>query len=160
MTQTDLRVIEFLNEFKIARTSTLAQLFYQSQRAAQRRLHALAASGKIKRIMAGEYLYFTKMPKQTLHALTLTDYIRDVSKRARIDVMQAEYKCGGVRCDALLVVNGIPKFIEVQLSGPPDTQKYTHLKLSQDWRKHFKVFPEPVYVGGSSYVSAMNCTGC
>lgn len=160
MTHTDLQVIEFLNEFKIARTSTLTQLFYHSQRAAQRRLHALTKSGAIKRIKAGEYLYFTKMPKQTLHALTLTDYISEVSKTHKIDAMHAEYKCGDVRADALLCVDGEPRFIEVQLSGPADTQKYTRLKISQEWRKHFKTFPIVDYVGGSSYVSAVRCTGC
>lgn len=156
MTQTDLQVISFLGEFKIARTSTLTQLFYHSQRAAQRRLYALAKAGKIKRMKAGEYLYFITMPKQTLHALTLTDYICEVSKNHKIDAMQAEYKCGDVRADALLCVDGELQFIEVQLSGQPDTQKYTRLKISQDWRKHFKAFPQVVHVNGSNYASGMS----
>ena len=94
MTARDLRVIEFLQEFKIARTSTLSNLFYNgNKRVAQRRLKVIYDSKEAKRIFEGEYIYYSTLPTQYLHALTLTDYVAYLAKRNRLDLNTARAEC-------------------------------------------------------------------
>jgi hypothetical protein len=152
MTARDLRVIEFLTEFKLARTSTIANLFFGgNKRVAQRRLKVLSDSKEIKRIFEGEYIYYSTLPTQYLHALTLTDYIAFLAKKYNVDLStsKAEYMCGKTRADALLTLNGRPCFIEVQLTDMADIKKYVNLKVSGEWEKTFSVFPSIRILGNA-----------
>ena len=144
MTIRDLRVVEFLQEFKIARTSVLSSLFFGgNKRVAQRRLKAIVDEKAINRVFEGEYVYYSKLPKQYSHSLALTDYIAYLAKEYSIDLAsaRAEYKCGDARADALLTISGKPCFVEVQLTDAADIAKYLALKTSRAWENSFKSFP-------------------
>lgn len=146
MTARDLQVIEFVNDFKVARTSVIAKLFYGGNlRVAQRRLQAIFEERKISRVKDREYIYYTKTPQQYKHSIAITDYLAYLSRTHQIGDFRAEYKCGEVRADALVAVDEKPAFIEVQLSGHPDIKKYLSLQVSKVWQKEFDVFP-PIYL--------------
>lgn len=142
MTARDLQVIEFVNAFKLARTSTIARLYYgDNMPIAQRRLAAITAEKKVQRVMGSEYIYYTKMPKHFAHSLAVTDYLCYLSKAHKIRDMRAEYKCGCVKADALVLLDERPTFIEVQLTGQPDMVKYLSLRVSKEWQDYFDQFP-------------------
>ena len=146
MTVRDLRVLEFVSDFKVARTSTIARLFYDNNlRVAQRRLQEMITEKKINRVKEDEYVYYIKTPSQYKHAIAITDYLAYLSRSHKIADCRAEYKCGNLRSDALVALDEKPALIEVQLSGQPDINKYLTLKLSDAWQHDFKTFP-PVYL--------------
>ncbi len=70
----------------------------------------------------------------------VTDYLCFLSRGHRLEEMRAEYKCGCVRSDALVMLDGRPTFIEVQLSGQADLLKYLSLRVSKEWQDHFDRF--------------------
>ena len=143
MTARDMRVLEFINAFKLARTSTLARLFYDDNLPiAQRRLTAMATEKKVQRVKGSEYIYYTKMPKHFNHSLAVTDYLCYLSREHDVREMRAEYKCGNVIADALIALNGKVTFVEVQLTGQPDLLKYLTLRVNKEWQNHFEQFPE------------------
>jgi hypothetical protein len=145
MTIRDIKILEFLNEFKTARTSTLTDLFFDGKkRVARRRLKILTEKKQINRAKEGEYVYFSKLPTQYLHALLLTDYIAYLSKKFTLDLnnTKAEFKCGKIRSDALVILNGKPCFVEVQLTDAADINKYLSLKVSKEWENYFTSFPQ------------------
>lgn len=143
MTARDMRVLEFINAFKLARTSTIAKMFYDGNlRVAQRRLQAMYDEKKTSRVKEGEFIYYTRMPKHFDHSLAVTDYLCFLSQEHEVREMRAEYKCGNVKADALIALDGKPAFVEVQLTGQPDMIKYLSLRVSKEWQDYFEVFPE------------------
>lgn len=143
MTARDMRALEFVHAFKLARTSTISRLFYDDNlRVAQRRLQAMFDDHSIKRVKEKELIYYTRMPRQFNHALAVTDYLCFLSRKHTLEDLRAEYKCGCVRSDAFGMVNGRPSFIEVQLSGQADMLKYLSLRVSKVWQDYFEEFPD------------------
>lgn len=141
MTARDMQVIEFLSGF-VGRTSTLARFFFDSNlRVAQRRLQAMTTQKHIKRVKADEFIYYTKRPKHFTHALAVSDYLCYLSHSHKITEMRAEYRCGNVQADALVLMDNKPTFVEVQLTGYPDMLKYLTLRVSKIWQDYFQEFP-------------------
>lgn len=146
ITKRDAQVINFISDYKVARTSTIASLFYTSYQVAARRLVALVSSGELQRERDGwsaEYVYYIKKPKQIRHALTVTDFYCALSKQTKIAKFIIEPKLGNVRPDAVVgfSVNGINRLalLEVELSNKGfDSAKYARF----DWQKYFPVRPE------------------
>ena len=164
MTARDLQVLEFVNAFKLARTVTIARLYYgDNLRVAQRRLQAMYDENKLQRVKDKELIYYARMPKQINHALAVTDYLAYLSRSHELRDYRAEYKCGNVKADALVSLDGRPTFVEVQLTGQPDMIKYLSLRVSKEWQDYFEHFPEvrlmsdktPKNVGIAVYV---DCT--
>lgn len=149
ITKRDAQVINFVEQYKAARTSTLA-MFYPSYQVAARRLAAIISAGELKRERDGwsaEYYYYIKKPKQLRHALTVTDFYRELSKQATIKKFIVEPVLGAIRPDAVIgfVQDGQSKLalLEVELSNKGfDADKYQRF----DWQKHFPVKPELIIV--------------
>jgi hypothetical protein len=157
----DLECIAFVETFHIARTSTLATLFYNGNtKIAQRRLAIIAKHNQLKRAQFdahAEFLYYSKTPTQLSHCLTRTDFIAYLSKEVKkIIDWEFPFECGKVRPDARLrYMNhmGAVKdaLLEIQLTGAPDIEKYSDLKRGSDWVSRFETFPKLLIVCDENY---------
>lgn len=152
ITKRDKRVLEYLFDYKCARTSTIA-MFYPNIKIARNRLKILFDSHEIGRArdsINAEYIYYLNKPKQLRHAVLLTDFLREFSRIATIETCKTEVSIGNVRSDALIgyTRKGVRNiaFIEVQISNSAlDIQKYEKLYYSKEWEK--KKFPQfPVII--------------
>lgn len=149
ITQRDIKVIKFIEKFKVARTSTVQQLFYPSVRIAQRRLREITNQGFLKRsqtIINQEYMYYIKKPKQLLHSILLTDFYREIDKLVRIEYFENEVQIDEIRPDGILAYKFQGKayiaFVEVEISNKGlDINKYLKLLNTNRYKKYFPTFP-------------------
>ena len=77
ITKRDLKVLNFIDEFKVATTSTIQELYYPSLRVAQIRLKKLCENNDLKREryhFTQEYIYYFNKTKQQRHDLILTNF--------------------------------------------------------------------------------------
>lgn len=160
LTTRDLKIIEFLEDFKIARTSTIAELFCKDDaeksalRVAQRRLSEIYDYQEIKRVrdnITSEYLYYIHKPKQLKHRLMLTDFYREFSKLVKILDFKNEVAIENLRSDGLVVYKYQNKtyvaFVEVQIANKPlDIKKYLMLLRAGKYEKYFPVFPKLIAI--------------
>lgn len=150
LTKRDIMVIDFLDEFKVASSDTLQELFFPSVRVAQRRLSAIAEAGYINRSRDGfgsAYIYYLKKPKQLRHSLTLTDFYREAHKVVDVCKFIKEPALGSVIPDGLIAFESNQRkrlaFVEVELSNKGfDVDKYNAF----DWKHHFPVEPELIVI--------------
>ena len=153
----DQKIIEFLNEFKIAKVTTLQKLFFPSLRAAQMRLIKLHQAKILKRIRdpySFEYMYFVnRKPVQIEHSLKISDTIAEMSRIVDIAIMQSEYTIENIRADALIGYIYKEKkyvaFLEVELSYnnlKKKIDKYEKLYASEKWKNYFPNFPKLILV--------------
>lgn len=150
-TERDQAILDYLDEFKVATTSTLVTLFFSNYRYGAKRLALLAKRGDVTRARClgdnYDYVYYVgRRPKQLLHRLYLTEFHRELSKIARVVKIIPEYVCGNVRADGFVAYElqgeRYIAFVEVQTRNfPLDTGKYRQLLLSGEWKRHFPVFP-------------------
>ena len=152
LTDRDQQILDFLNDYKCASTSTLANIFFKgSKRPCSRRLQQLREHGFIKssqEFVCLEQIHYTnKKPTQLKHSTILTNFIGMLYK-SDIEILKdkVEFKIDNIRSDLLLVcnVNGKTKiyFVEVCNTKKFDVKKYIKLKESNNWRKIFPVFPQ------------------
>lgn len=154
VTKRDLQVVEFLEKFHIATTSTIETLFYPSNRVARNRLNALVDAKMVKRDRAGiscEYEYYIRRPAQYRHSLLLTDLYREMHRRTELYKFIKEPKIGDIRPDALAgyKANGVAEvaFVEIEISHKGlDIEKYERLYYSGEYRKYFVDFPKLIVV--------------
>lgn len=144
LTSRDYKVIEFLERFKIATTSTIAQvLFNGCKRSCQNRLKVLIQEKKIKRIrpnVNADYIYFIKMPKQRKHSLYISEFYGEYAKTHDVYMFVPEVPLTNIRPDALIITrngNGYESyFLEVELSNKGlDYKKYEKYYLSGAWKE-------------------------
>jgi hypothetical protein len=149
LTARDLLAISFVEEMRAVKTSTLTYLYYKNSRVAQKRLQQIVdlnylKLGKLTR--NSEYIYFKKSPPQIMHSLLLSEFIGLLSRKYEITYCKREYECGNVRADALIrfMANKTEMcgFVEVQLTGKPDIQKYKKLKSTSAWVEVSDTFPQ------------------
>lgn len=149
ITKRDAQVIDFVERYKIARTSTLVT-FYPSYQVAARRLAAIVKTGELRRERDGwsaEYTYYIKRPKQYRHSLLVTDYYCYLAKRATIVKFVIEPQLSDIRPDAIIgyVQNGKNHLalLEVEISNKGfDCNKYKQF----DWQDHFPLRPELIVI--------------
>jgi len=150
ITERDSEVIKFIEQFKTAHTSTIAELFYPSLQVAQRRLKILHRDKVIKReryYVSDEYFYYIKKPKQIRHKLILTDFYREI-KMIGLDIQffQNEMNLGDIIPDGILAFKYKDKnyiaCVEVEISNKGfDISKYKRFFKSEEYKKYFPVFP-------------------
>lgn len=158
-TEIDNKIIEFLDEFRIASTSTIHELFCKntSLRNCQYKLRKLIKYNEIKRKrehISDEYVYYVKYPKQTKHSLVLTNFYRELHKMAEIVGFKREYSIGNLRADAIIGYkyqdmdkNVIMAFVEVQTRKEKvDVEKYERLYYQSEWKNTFDTFPQLIAV--------------
>lgn len=150
ITDRDRKVLDFLNKFHVARTSTIEQLFYPSGRVARRRLAELYEHGEVKRERDGpgaEYIWYYKRPKQFLHNLLLTDFYRDLTRKYNVTNFVKEPSICDIRPDALIRYNGKTAFVEVEASHKSlDVDKYERLLKTGTYKKYFDVLPPVILI--------------
>lgn len=154
ITKRDKKVIDFLEQFKIANTSTIHELFYPSLRVAQNRLKTLTDHKAIKRTrnhINMEYLYYIKKPRQIKHRLLLTDFHRELNKMVKIIDFQNEFIIEHLRADGFVAYKynnkGYIAFIEVEISNKSlDINKYKKLFKEGKYKLYFPVFPKLIVI--------------
>lgn len=150
ITKRDASVIAFVDMIKIAKTSTISRLFYPSYTVAARRLSEIVRQGELARNRDGwssEYVYYRRKPKQIRHAITLSDFYRELSNQAEIKKFIVEPTLGDIRPDAVVgfVADGKERIalVEIELSNKGfDYHKYAAF----NWQKFFPAQPELIIV--------------
>ncbi|MGJ0846604.1 hypothetical protein ACR77J_07940 [Tissierella praeacuta] len=149
VTERDKKVINFIEENKIATTDAIAEIFYPCLRVAQHRLKLMYDNKLIKRdrdYYTSQYYYYLKKPKQIKHSLLVTEFYKNLNKIADIKMFRSEFIIENIRSDAFVAyeVNNIKKiaFVEVQISNTKlDIEKYEKLFKSGKYKSYFPVFP-------------------
>lgn len=161
ITKRDEEIIKFLNDYKCANTSTIANIFFNgSTRPCNRRLKNLREHGFIKSsqefVCLEQIHYINKKPTQLKHSCIVSNFIGELYKN-NIEILKTkvEFKIGSVRSDLLLVckIDGKTKifFIEVCNTKNFDLDKYLKLKNSYIWKEYFPVFPSIIVVSDKPY---------
>ena len=152
LTERDNQIIEFLNLYKCATTSTSSDLFFNgSRRPTTRRLKHLKEHGFIK--SSQEYVsieqvhYINKKPTQLKHSCICSEFACKMKLENNVIKEKIEFKIGNIRCDILMITSD-PKiyFIEVCNTKPFDINKYIKLKRSMVWKDIFPVFPDIIVI--------------
>lgn len=149
VTNRDKEVLLFIEKFKVATTDTIWQLFYPSLRVSQTRLKLLHDNKLIKRDrdhFTSQYYYYIRKPRQLRHDLLLTDFYREMDRKAEIELFKKEFTIGDIRSDGLIAYKNNHKrfiaFIEVQISNTPlDIKKYEKLYKTKLYKNYFPAFP-------------------
>ncbi len=150
ITKRDLEVIKFIEQFKVARTSTIQELFFPSLLVAQKRLKTITEHGFLKRdraIINQEYFYYIKKPRQLIHSILLTDFYREIHKLGlQIEYFDNEVTLEDIRPDGLLAYRykdrAYISFIEVEISNKGlDIDKYKRLYATGIYKAYFPSFP-------------------
>lgn len=155
VTGRDRKAIDFITKMNCVSTKTIHELFYPSLRVTQNRLKLLTENKILKRDrdhFTSQYYYYPDVkPKQVYHNLLLTDFYKELNKRATIEVFIKEYSIEDIRPDGLVIYTKDNKsyiaFVEVELSNTPDIGKYEKLYKSDKYKTYFKgVFPLIYYI--------------
>jgi hypothetical protein len=154
VTRTDDLALNFLAEFKCARTRTLAKLFYPSLRDAQYRLANLNKHKFVQRdalFYNKEYVYFLKKSSQLRHQMILSDFYCELKSQAIINKFKVEPTISNIRPDALIAYTHDNKtvvaFLEIELSNKGlDILKYENLYKSEEYKIVLPIFPKIIVV--------------
>jgi hypothetical protein len=155
VTDRDRRAIDFITRMHCVSTKTIHELFYPSLRVAQNRLKLMTENRLIKRdrdhFTSQFYYYAESKPKQVYHNLLLTEFYKELSKIATIEIFKKEYTIEDIRPDALVVYTIHGKsyiaFIEVELSNIPNIVKYERLYKSGNYKQYFNnIYPLIYYI--------------
>ena len=149
LTRRDFEIIEFLDQYKVASTSTIQTFFFPSLSATRKRLKAMHEMNKIKRIrdnINNEYIYFTKRPKQMNHSASVTSAYSYLIKNYNLQKFKLEPSMGSIRPDALFgVVDNKNSFIcclEIELSNNVGKiKKYNTWIKSNEYKSYLPVTP-------------------
>lgn len=163
VTDRDNKIIKFLDEYKLATSSTIANIFFNgSIRPTTRRLKLLREHGFIKSyqefISLEQVHYINRKPSQIKHTVIATNFISKLyENNIEILKLKKEFKIGTIRSDLLLVCRINKKtyiyFIEVCNTKPFDEKKYIKLKDSNLWKEYFPVFPSIIVISEKENIS-------
>ena len=142
-------VIEFIQNYKIARASTLIELFYKNPIVGRRRLTELVRLKELKRERpnnTSEFYYFIKKPKQIIHSILVTDFYAFLNKYSKIEKFKIEVDCGSIRPDAVFIYEKdgrrLPGFLEVEISNKGfDYAKYERYIRAREYEQKFHIIP-------------------
>ena len=142
----DKQIINFLQEFKIADTNTIARLFFPSVQSCSKRLKKLTDARKIyhkRDNILQQYQYYTKYPTNVKHSLAISKiYSLIVASGYQVLKVKREYtikyRDKELRCDLLVIIRNkqgkvVPIIFEIELSKCYDN-KYT-LYISKGYYK-------------------------
>lgn len=156
LTTRDRDIMDFLDEYKIASTSTIAELFFPSIEACYKRLQVLIKNKAVKRIrdsINNEYLYYhKKLPRQLKHSLLVTDFYRELHKKAEVFSFKIEPTLDNIRPDAMFAYRYKGKnylgLLEVEISNKGfNYGKYESFYKNGIYKNHFPVMPNVFVVG-------------
>lgn len=155
LTRRDLDIINFLEEFRIASTSTLKELFFPSLRSCQIRLKTLCDNQKIKRArltMNHDYIYYVKKPYGVMHDLLCTEFYRELMSHSTVLQCAIDRQVGKIRPDAIFAFKIGDKqclgCLEVEISHKGfDFDKYENFYRTGAYKEHFPIMPTVYIVG-------------
>ena len=153
MTRRDLDIISFLEDYRIASTTTLKQLFFPSLMTCQARIKKLYDNGNIKRArmtMNYDYLYYVKKPSKVTHDLLVTEFYGKLLNNSEVLQYKIDKELGNIRPDSIFAYKIKEEvnigLLEVEISHKGfDYEKYEKFYKSGEYIKWFKVMPT-VYV--------------
>jgi hypothetical protein len=159
MTTRDYKVLNFIEDYKVATASTLSELFFPSLNACYKRLRLMHKENIIKRtrdFVSQEYIYHTKKnpPKQLKHSLLVTDFYRELHKKAEVLNFKLEPVHEHIRPDAVFGYKYHGKieigFLEIEISHKGfNYQKYEKFYTSQEYTNYYPIMPTVFIVGNN-----------
>lgn len=159
LTYRDNQIIEFIKDFKAAKTSTIADMFFPSLRTAQRRLKYLSEHGYIKSYQEHitlEKIYYTnKKPSQLKHSLILSSFVAEI-KKANIEILKykVQFKLCNTIPDALLVLRYKNRsyiyLVECENTKAFNVKKYEDLYYSRAYKDILPKFPNIIVISNRS----------
>ena len=149
LTKRDVKIIEFLEQYKIASTTILTHFFFPSEQTCRRRLKYLYDNHKIDRerdFVNNEYLYFLKKPRQLKHSLYVVKFYHMLHKNYTVESFEIEKKMADIRPDAVFTYKDkgmtITGLLEVELSNKGLNQsKYERFIVNRSYRDYFNNIP-------------------
>lgn len=148
----DRKIIEFIDHFQSARTSTIHELFFikkdgkhTSTRMTRERLNSLVKDKQLKcdreHINKQYYYYLSgrKPTSQLKHTLLITDFYRELHKLSNVKVKAfSKVEINEIIPDAigLFTINDLPVyfFLEVEISNKKfDIDKYIRFKYKKEY---------------------------
>lgn len=155
ITTRDLKIVDFLTDYKIANTSTLAELFFPSRVACYKRLQVLSTQHVVKRVrdsVTSEYLYYKKLPRQWKHSLLVTNFYRELHNKTEIINFKIEPVMGDIRPDAVFGYKyhgrTFAGLLEVEISHKGfNYAKYERFYSSDAYKNFLPVMPTIFVVG-------------
>jgi hypothetical protein len=158
ITETEQKVLDFLEMFNCATTTQLTKLFYMTTvfpyNKSRRRLKILYDDKYVKRVRNSinmEYVYYLKKNNQFNHSLILTEFYVQLHELVEIDKFEVEQPYGNIRPDGMAICGykGFTHyfFIEVHISNNRFNQdKYINYYGSREWKQYFDVFPKIIII--------------
>lgn len=157
MTSRDYEIINFINNYKVATTSTIAEVFFPSVRSCYKRLAMIYKEKMIRRtrdFVSQEYIYHTKktLPKQLRHSILVTDFYRELHKKAEILNFKIEPVYDDIRPDAVFGYRYNGKLdvglLEVEISHKGfNYNKYEKFYISGNYKNHYPIMPMIFIIG-------------
>lgn len=152
LTERDNQIIEFLNTYKCATTSTISDLFFNgSRRPTTRRLKHLKEHGFIKSsqefVSVEQIHYINKKPTQLKHSCLCSKFVCMMKLNYNILKEKIEFKISNIRADILLITDKPEIYlVEICITKQFDLNKYINLKNSLEWKGYFPLFPKIIVV--------------
>lgn len=156
MTNRDFDIINFLDDYKVARTSTIAEIFFPSKHACYKRLQVIYKEKAIKKIrddVINEYTYYkNKPPKNLRHSIMVTDFYRELHKKSEVVSFKIEPVMGDIRPDAVFGYKyhgrNFIGLLEVEISHKGfNSNKYERFYSSESYKNYLPVMPTVFIVG-------------
>lgn len=158
MTDRDYKIIEFIKEFKIVSSSTIARLYFPSLATAERRLKKLVDHKKLLRTrdnIISEYVYYIKKPTNLKHCILIAEVYSKLATNKDIQVIkykreyEIKFRAKTLRTDLMAVIKSnnklIPILIEIDLTKSYK-DKYTEYINSKYYQQKFPMIPVIVVV--------------
>lgn len=156
ITDRDKAIIQFLKDFKVATTTTISDLYFNSSiRPCQRRLKFLSEHGYIKsyqeNVITEKIHYVGRKPINLKHALILSSFISKL-KLNHIEIIKYKvpYKLENIIADAFIAIRKDNRnyiyFVEVENTKKFNLPKYEQLYYSRSWKDVFPVFPNIIVI--------------
>lgn len=157
MTTRELYIMDFLKEYKVARTSTLCHFFFYGKSSCYNILWKMSKSGMIQKqklvdgyVNSENIYYLKKPPAQLRHALTLTDFYCKWDKTYGVEDFVAQKALGDVIPDAVMRYDGKFALVEIELSKKGfNYLKYEQWYASGKYKAYFDEMPEVIVYGNA-----------
>jgi len=153
LTRRDLDIISFLEDYRIATTSTIAKIFFPTDNACRKRLKTLADNNRVKRArmtMNYDYMYYVKKPSKLPHDLLVTEFYRLLILNSKVIHYKIDKELGDIRPDAIFAFEKDNRqclgLLEVEISNKGfNYDKYDKFYKSGAYKEFFPIMPT-VYV--------------
>ena len=157
MTLREMYIIEFLKEYRVARTSALCHFFFFGKSSCYNVLRRMVNRGDIKkeRFMDGlqhceDIYYVNTLPSQLRHSLALTDFYYKWDVKHGVQNFEIQKKLGDIIPDGVMEYDNKIAIVEVELSKKGfNYLKYEGWCLSGEYKNYFNEMPEIIVYGNA-----------